>query len=117
MPGPKSWTVNSTSSSSALRADADALAGVAVLEGVLDEVAEDLVHGVGIGHDQRVGRADGLELHAGVDDDAPRRFDGILNQRAGAHGLQGKLVVGALDAGQGEQIFREAIHAAWHFLR
>ena len=88
MPGPKSWMENSTSDGEQARADANALAGFGVLEGVLDQVAEDLVHGVGIGHDQRVGRAGGLELDAGVDDDAAEGVDGVLHQDAGADGLQ-----------------------------
>ena len=73
------------------------------------------MHGVGIGHDQRVGRARGLELNAGVDHDAADGVDRILKQNAGADRLQGELVVGAFDAGEGEQILGEAIHAAGVF--
>ena len=83
-----------------------------VFEGVLHQVAEDLMHGVGIGHDERVGRAGGLEFDAGVDDDAADGVDRILQQDAGADRLQRELVVGALDAGEGEQILGETIHAA-----
>ena len=59
-----------------------------------------------------IGRARGLELDAGVDDDAADGVDGVLKQDAGANGLQRELVVGAFDAGQGEQILGKAIHAA-----
>ncbi len=73
------------------------------------------MHGVGIGHDESVGRARGLELDAGVDDDAAEGVDGVLQQHAGAHRLQRELVVGAFNAGEGEQILGEAIHAAGVF--
>ena len=46
------------------------------------------MHGVRIGHNQSVGRARGLKLDAGVDDDAADGIDGILKQNAGADRLQ-----------------------------
>ena len=85
------------------------------MSGVLNQVAEDLVHGIGIGHHQGVGRAGGLKLDAGVDHDAAQRLDRVLHQRAGADGLRRELVVGAFHAGQREQILSEAVHAAWRF--
>src|ERR1039458_259308 len=93
------------------RADANPAAGFAVLEGVLNEVAEDLVHGVGIGQDQRIGRAGRFEFDPGVDDDSAQGLDGVLDQGAGPRGLQRELVVRALDAGQGQQILNKAVHA------
>ena len=52
---------------SELRADADTLARASVFEGVFNQVSEDLVHGIGIGHDEVLRRAGKLEFDAGVD--------------------------------------------------
>src|SRR5271157_6266875 len=59
------------------RADANPAAGFAVLDSVFDEVAEDLVHGVGIGQDRRVRRAGRLEFDSGIEHHAAQRLDGI----------------------------------------
>src|ERR1700722_5257949 len=90
---------------------ANALAGLGVLERVLHEVAENLMHCVRIGHDKRVGRARGLKLYAGVDHNPADGVDGVLEEQICANRLQRELVVGAFDASEGEQVFSEAAHA------
>ena len=56
-----------------------------------------------------------MELNAGVDHDAADGVDRILKQNTSANRLDTELVVGALDAGEGEQILSEAVHAAGVF--
>ena len=63
------------------RTDGDALAAVGVLERVLNQVAEDLVHGVRIGHARSTsGRARGFEDNVGIHHDAAQALDRILNE-------------------------------------
>ena len=93
------------------RADANPLPCPAVLEGVLDQIAEDLIHGVGVGHHQNCGRARGFQFDAGIDHQAPQRLDSVLDQGAGAVRLKNQLVIRALHAGKSEQILGEAVHA------
>ncbi len=81
------------------------------LQGVFHKVAEDLVHGVGIGQNKRVRRAGRFEYDPGIDHHAAQRIDGVGHQRAGGRGLQRELVVGAFDAGQRQQVSGDAVHA------
>jgi hypothetical protein len=52
-----------------LRTDNDLLSLPSVLQRVLNQVAKDLVHRIGIGHHRNVGRAGRFQLKVGVDDD------------------------------------------------
>ncbi len=94
------------------RADDDAAAGGAVLHGVLDEVAEDLGHGIDVGEDEGVGGFAGFEGDAGFDDHAGQRLDGVVDQSGGADRLHAGLVLAGLDLGEREQVLSEAVHAA-----
>ena len=69
------------------RGRTNAFSRFCVFEAVFQEVSEDLMHGVGIGHDQSVGRAGGLNLDARVDEFSADRVDGVAKQDAGADGL------------------------------
>ena len=93
------------------RADANSLAGLGILECVFDEVAENLVHGVGIGQDQDVKRANGFQLNAGIGRNAPQRVNAFLQQRTGLHGPKRQFVVRAFQARQGQQILGDPVHA------
>ena len=46
-----------------------------------------------------------------VHDDPAQGLDGILDQGAGARRLQRELVIGALDAGQRQQVLGQPVHA------
>ncbi len=59
-----------------------------------------------------VGCARRAEFDLGVDHDAAQRLDRILHQRTRLDGLQRQLVIGALHAGQCEQILGQPVHAA-----
>jgi len=92
-------------------ANANVLPFPSVLESVLNQVAEDLVHGVGVGHDERVGCAGRFKFDVGIDDDTAERIDSIFDKGTGAVGLECELVVGTFNAGESEQVFSEAVHA------
>ena len=90
----------------------DALTGGAVFHGVLDEVAENLGHGIDVGEDLGAGGFAGFKGNAGFDDHAGERLDGVGYERGGADGLHARLVLAGLHLGQSQQVFGEAIHAA-----
>ena len=83
---------------------------LAVLDGVFDEIAEDLVYRIGIYHHESVGRTFRLEFDSRINDDSTKGVTSVTNQLAGSHGLRRELVVRTFNTRKSQQIFGETIH-------
>src|SRR5579871_230528 len=88
------------------------VAGAAVLDRVLDEVAEHLEDGVGVGEDLNVGELADLKDGVFVLNETAHSLDGIAYQDICTNRGGVELLLGGFDTRHDEEVFGEAVHTS-----
>src|SRR5579871_3468775 len=89
----------------------ESVAGSAVFDGVLDEIAENLKDGVGVGEDLGIGEFADLKDGVFVLDEPAHSLNGIAYQQVCGDWGGVEFLLGGFYARHDEKVFGEAVHA------